>query len=102
MFKIRTPWISGGLIAAIACASSIAPAQAAITTGNVAGWVKNATKVGTAPSSPLGDHRRAHVAEEHGGSEAAGHGGVIADQQAYGRYLTSEEFGSRFAPEART
>ena len=68
-------------MAAIACASTSAPAQAATTTGNVSGWVKNAIKVGSAPSSQSVEIAVHMSLQGHRGIEAAGYGRVIAHQQ---------------------
>ena len=100
MFKIRTPWIWGGLTAAIVCASTIAPAQAATTTGNVSGWVKNAIKVGAAPSS-----QSVEIAVHMSLKDTAALKQLATDvsspaSKSYGNYLTPAEFGARFAPNA--
>ena len=100
MFRIRTPWIWGGFVAAIACASTIAPAQAATTSGNVSGWVKNAIKVGTAPSS-----QSVEIAVHMSLQNTAALKQLATEvssptSKTYGRYLTPEAFGARFAPKA--
>jgi subtilase family serine protease len=103
MFKQSKVWsISGGVLAAaIACtATMISVAQASTTAGNVAGWVKNATLVGTAPSN-----RAVTIAVHMSLHDTAGLKQLVADVSSpnggqYGRYLTSEEFGNRFAPAA--
>jgi subtilase family serine protease len=99
--KFKTPWVWGGLVAAIACAATIAPvAQAATTTGNVSGWVKNAIKVGTASSS-----QSVEIAVHLSLTNTAALKQLATNvssptSKTYGRYLTAEEFGARFAPNA--
>jgi subtilase family serine protease len=87
-------------MAAIACASTIAPVQAATTTGNVSGWVKNAIKVGTAPSSqPV--EIAVHLSLQNTAALKQLATEVSSPtSKTYGRYLTPEEFGARFAPKA--
>src|SRR5580704_697725 len=87
-------------MAAIACASTIAPVQAATTTGNVSGWVKNAIKMGTAPAS-----QSVEIAVHMSLQNTAALKQLATEvsspaSKTYGRYLTPEAFGARFAPKA--
>ncbi len=84
------------MAAAIACAATVA--SAATVSGNVAGWVKNATLVGAAPANTsveiavfMGLHDTAALkkfAAEVSNPKSA----------TYGRYLTTEQFAQRYAP----
>jgi subtilase family serine protease len=89
------------MAAAIACAASMpGAADAATTSGNVAGWVKNATKIGAA-SGNLSVDIAVHMSLRN----SAGLKALVAEvsspaSKEYGHYLTKEEFGARFAPAA--
>ena len=97
--KLKSRLILGGaMAAAIACAATVA--SAATVSGNVAGWVKNATLVGAAPANTsveiavfMGLHDSAALkqfAAEVSNPKSA----------TYGRYLTKEQFAQRYAPAA--
>ncbi len=93
--------IIGGLMAAaIACGVTLASAAGTTTTapGNVAGWVKNATMTGPAPAA-----RSVTIAVHLGLANAAALKTLAQNvsnpsSKQYGRYLTAEELGQRFAP----
>jgi subtilase family serine protease len=97
--KSKLRLVSGGLLAAaIACTATIASvAQASTATGNVAGWLKSATLVGTAPSN-----RSVTIAVHMSLQNSASLKQLVAEisspnNRLYGHYLTTEEFGQRFA-----
>ena len=101
MFKIsKKILMSGGLLAAAALCTATA-AQAATATGNVAGWVKNASMIGAAPAT-----RSVTIAVNLSLQNTANLKAFVADVSSpksrdYGHYLTTEEFAQRFAaPEA--
>jgi len=93
----RLIW-SGLLSAAIACTAVVSGASASTASGNVASWVKDAKLMGAAPgersvtiavhlavSNPAALKKFATEVSKPGGRD-------------YGKYLTVEEFGARFAP----
>jgi subtilase family serine protease len=95
--KSRLIW-SGLAAAAIACTAMASGASAATATGNVAAWVKDAKLIGAAP----GD-RSVTIAVHMGVSNAAALKKFATEvstptNRDYGKYLTVEEFGARFAP----
>jgi subtilase family serine protease len=88
------------MAAALACAATMASAAGTSGSGHVAGWVKNATMVGAAPAN-----RSVNVAVHLSLKNAAQLKTLVAQVSSptsaqYGRYLTVEEFGQRFAPAA--
>jgi subtilase family serine protease len=88
--------LSGLLAAAIACTAGVAAAGPS----NVAGWVKNAAKVGSAPAN-----RSVTIAVHLALKNTAGLKTLVTEvssptSRLYGRYLTTEEFGQRFAPDS--
>jgi subtilase family serine protease len=100
--KSRIRLVLGGMLAAaIASAPSTALAASSATatgTGNVAGWVKSATLLGTAPGS-----QSVTIAVHMALQNTAGLKSLVAEvsspnNKQYGRYLTPEEFDKRFAP----
>lgn len=98
--KSTTRLICGGLLAAAITYATAAPSavQAATLSGNVAGWVKNATDVGAAP-----DSRTVSISVHLSLTDAAGLKALVAavsspDSKQYGQYLTKEAFAARFAP----
>src|ERR1700692_3392683 len=100
--KIKTRLILGGLTAAaVACAATMASAAGASTApGHVAGWVKSATMIGAAPAD-----RSVNVAVHLALRNTADLKTLVTEvssptSRQYGRYLTVEEFGLRFAPAA--
>jgi subtilase family serine protease len=99
--KSKTLPILGGLLAAaIACAVPVTSAMAAATSGNVAGWVKNATLIGAAP-----DNMQVTIAVHMNLSNTAALKTLAAQvsnpsSASYGHYLSREQFGARFAPAA--
>jgi subtilase family serine protease len=97
--KSKKGFISGGLLAAAAVCAATA-AQAATATGNVAGWVKNATLIGAAPAS-----RSVTIAVNLSLQNTANLKAFVAEASSpksrnYGHYLTTEEFAQRFAAPA--
>jgi subtilase family serine protease len=97
--KSKKGLISGGLLAA-AAVCTVTAAQAATATGNVAGWVKNAALVGSAPASQSVTIA-VHLALQNSTSLKA----LVADVSSpksrdYGHYLTTEEFAQRFSAPA--
>jgi subtilase family serine protease len=83
--------------AVVACT---APAMIASAAGNVAGWVKNATKLGAASGSQkvtiaLHLQLRDTAALKKLATEVS-----TPTSKEYGRYLTVAQFGARFAPSA--
>ena len=89
--------LSGLLAAAIACAAT---GVAAAGPSNVAGWVKNATKVGAAPAN-----RSVTIAVHLSLKNTAALKTLVEEvssptSRLYGRYLTTQEFGQRFAPDS--
>ena len=100
--KFKTRLILGGLMAAaVACTATMASAAGTSTApGNVAGWVKSATMIGAAPAS-----QSVNVAVHLALQNTANLKTLVAEvssptSKQYGRYLTVEEFGQRFAPAA--
>ncbi len=98
--KSTTRLICGGLLAAAITYAATAPSavQAATVSGNVSGWVKNATNIGAAPES-----RTVTIAVHLSLKDTAGLKALVAevsspDSKQYGRYLTTQEFAARFAP----
>src|ERR1700677_3063634 len=94
--KTRLIW-SGLLAAAIAC-TAMANSSAA-GPSNVAAWVKNATLVGTATAD-----RSVTIAVHLSLNNTAALKALVTEvsspsSRQYGRYLTSAEFGQRFAPD---
>jgi subtilase family serine protease len=102
----KTRFVLGGLTAAaLACAAMMASAAATSTptptptgSGHVAGWVKNATMVGAAPAN-----RSVSIAVHLALKNPTQLKTLVAEVSSpasaqYGRYLTVEEFGRRFAP----
>ncbi len=89
------------MTAAIACAATMASAAGASTVaGSVAGWVKSATLIGAAPAD-----KPVTIAVHMALQNTAGLKQLVEDlssptSEHYGRYLTKEEFGARFAPAA--
>jgi subtilase family serine protease len=86
------------MAAAIACGVPGTSAIAAATTGNVAGWVKNATLIGPAPAS-----MQVTIAVHMTLTDIADLQTFVTDvatpsNASYGHYLTREQFGLRFAP----
>jgi subtilase family serine protease len=100
MFKIsKKGFISGGLLAAAAVCTATA-AQATTATGNVAGWVKSAKMISAAPAS-----RSVTIAVHLSLQNTANLKALVAEVSSpksrdYGHYLTTEEFGQRFAAPA--
>lgn len=94
--KSKYRLIAGGIVAfAMACA-----ANAATVSGNTAGWLKNAVKVGTAP-----DTKSVDIAVHLSLKDVAGLKTLVQEvskptSSQYGRYLTKQEFAARFAPAA--
>jgi subtilase family serine protease len=100
--KSKLKLVSGGLLAAaIACTVTLASvAQASTGTGNVAGWLKSATLVGTAPSN-----RSVNIAVHMSLQNTVTLKQFVAEvsspnNRLYGHYLTTEEFGQRFGAAA--
>lgn len=89
------------MAAAIACAATVATAASASTVpGNVAGWVKNAKLVGAATAN-----KSVTIAVHLALTNTAGLKKLateVSDPKSaqYGRYITPEQFGNRFAPDA--
>jgi subtilase family serine protease len=91
------------MAAAIACAATMAsaagtPAGSVAAAGHVAGWVKNAVKTGVAS-----DSTSVTIAVHMALTNSASLTQLVADvsspaSKQYGRYLTTQEFGARFAP----
>jgi len=92
---------AGVLAAAIACTATMAQAaQSTTAAGNVASWVKSATLIGAAPGN-----QSVTIAVHMSLQNSAGLKTLVAEvsspsNRQYGRYLTSEDFGKRFAPAA--
>jgi subtilase family serine protease len=92
---------SGVMAAAIACAALAADvADAGTISGNVAGWLKNATKVG-----PAADSTAVTIAVHMALTNTAGLKSFVSEistpgTKEYGRYLTNEEFADHYAPAA--
>jgi subtilase family serine protease len=102
IIQFKTRLVLGGLMAgALACAVTMASAAgtpSSSASGHVAGWVKNAAMVGPAPAN-----RSVSIAVHLELKNAAGLKTFVAEvssptSKQYGRYLTVEEFGQRFAP----
>jgi subtilase family serine protease len=99
--KYNAPVLLVGLMAAaIACAITVTSAIAGTTTGNVAGWVKNATLIGPAPTAT-----QVTIAVHMTLADIAGLQALVTDvstpsSPSYGHFLTQEQFGLRFAPAA--
>src|ERR1700678_941024 len=88
------------MAAAIACTAMVSGAGAATATGNVASWVKDAKLVGAAPAD-----RSVTIAVHLALSNSAALKKLATEvstptSREYGKYLTAEEFGARFAPAA--
>ncbi len=96
-YKFKSKLLLSSLAAAaIACTATMATAVAA--PANVAVWVKNATKLGTAPAN-----QSVTIALHMGLKNTAGLKALATAVSSpasaeYGRYLTTEQFGQRFAP----
>jgi subtilase family serine protease len=95
--KMKTRLILGALLgAAIACAAPMARAAAP---SNVAGWVKNAKMIGTAPGN-LSVQIAVHMKLRNFASLQALAADVSSPSgKQYGQYLTTQEFGERFSPD---
>ena len=97
LYQSKTRLILSGLLAAaLACTASVAAAGPS----NVAGWVKSATKVGSAPAN-----RSVTIAVHLALKNTAGLKTLVTEvssptSRLYGRYLTPAEFGQRFAPDS--
>jgi subtilase family serine protease len=97
--KSKTRLILGGMLtAAVACAAIAHAAVSSAATVNVAAWVKNSTLIGAAPGN-----RSVTIAVHMPLTNAAGLKKLVAEvssptSASYGKYLTVEEFGARFAP----
>jgi subtilase family serine protease len=94
--------MAGGLLAAaVACATGVAAAAGTTTVaGNVAGWVKVATKTGAAPASA-----QVTIAVHMALKNTAGLKKFVSEVSSpknsmYGRYLSNEEFAAAYAPAA--
>lgn len=100
--KSKSRLILGGLMAAaIACAASLGgAANAATAPGNVAGWVKNATKVGTASGDRSVEIAVHMTLRNTAGLKAFATEVSSPKSKEYGHYLTVEEFANRYAPGA--
>ena len=98
LYKSKTRFILSGLLAAaVACTATLATAVAAAPS-NVATWVKSAPMVGSAPGSRsvvIAVHMALSNTEELRSLATAVSN---PDNAEYGRYLTSEELASRYAP----
>jgi subtilase family serine protease len=102
--RFETRLVLGGVMAAVlACGTTMASAagtSSSTASGHVAGWVKNAAMVGPAPAN-----RSVSVAVHLALKNNASLKTFVAEvssptSKQYGRYLTVEEFGQRFAPSA--
>ncbi|HEY4443008.1 MAG TPA: S53 family peptidase [Steroidobacteraceae bacterium] len=102
--QFKTRLVLGGLMAAaLAYAPTMANAagtSSPAASGHVAGWVKSAAMVGPAPAN-----RSVSVAVHLTLKNTASLKTFVAEvssptSKQYGRYLTAEEFGQRFAPSA--
>ena len=96
--KSKTRVILGALLgAAIACAT---PMARAADPSNVAGWVKNAKMIGTAPGN-LSVQIAVHMKLRNFASlKALAAEASSPSSKRYGKYLTTQEFGNRFSPDA--
>ncbi len=97
--KSRLIW-SGVLAAAIACAGTAVAAGTATVSGNVAGWVKNATLKSSASASAT-----VTISVNLALNNLAGLKSFVAEVsnpagREYGQYLSTEQFASRYAPAA--
>src|SRR5579862_9056932 len=95
-------WMAGGVLAAaVACAAGVAAAAGTTTVpGNVAGWVKTATKKG-----PAAGNVEATIAVHMALRNSAGLKKFATEVSSpksalYGRYLTNEQFAAAYAPAA--
>jgi subtilase family serine protease len=91
---------SGVLAAAIGCTGTAIAAGTATVSGNVAGWVKNATL-----KSPASAATSATVSVNMALKNVAGLKSFVAEVsnpegREYGRYLSTEQFAARYAPAA--
>jgi subtilase family serine protease len=97
--KSRLIW-SGVLAAAIACGGTASAAGTTTVTGNVAGWVKNATLKGSAPAATT-----ITVSVNMALNNLAGLKSFVTEVsnpkgREYGQYLSTEQFAARYAPAA--
>ena len=97
--KSRLIW-SGIVAAAIACAGTAVAAGTATVSGNVAGWVKNATLKSSASAATT-----VTISVDLALSNLAGLKSFVAEVsnpsgREYGQYLSTEQFASRYAPAA--
>jgi subtilase family serine protease len=100
-YKYNAPLLLAALmVIAIACAATVKGAIAATMTGNVAGWVKNATLIGPAPTAS-----QVTIAVHMTLTDIPGLQALVTDvstpsSPSYGHFLTQEQLGLRFAPAA--
>ena len=97
--KSRLIW-SGILAGAIACAGTALAAGTATVSGNVAGWVKNATLKSSAPASTT-----VTISVNLALKNLAGLKSFVAEvsnpaSREYGKYLSTEQFAASYAPAA--
>ncbi len=97
--KSRLIW-SGVLAGAIACAGTAFAAGTTTVTGNVAGWVKNATLKSSAPAS-----RAVTISVNLALKNLTGLKSFVAEvsnpgDREYGKYLSTEQFAASYAPAA--
>ena len=95
--KSRLIW-SGVLAGAIGCAGTALAAGTTTVSGNVAGWVKNATLKGSAPASTT-----VTISVDLALKNLAGLKSFVAEVsnpsgREYGQYLSTEQFVARYAP----